>query len=242
MMNVSGANFSTYFEGKYRRNHAFDDGFSSKNSKKIYFLKKLSSSRRKVQKSRGSQGITAAILLISVILSAAGLSFVILTLGSNSAQKTEVIGGKANDYSTSAFELIGDLVTGIDTDDDTSIEGIVFSLGMILESGSMNLNEYFAELTIIIANNTEIILNYNISLDSIDKLGANPNNQYGIKYYNADSDEILEGNEMAMVFIKVGTEISQSQKFTILISTSSAMFKIEKYIPTSVSNGSNVLF
>jgi archaellin len=240
-MNGFGFNVIIYFEELKRRNQVLNGRFSPKNPNKIYSLKKQSGGRKKSRKSRGSQGITAAILLISVILSAAGLSFVILTLGSDSAQKIEAIGSNANDYSTSACELIGDLVTGIDTDDDTSIEGITFSLRMILESGSMNLNEFFTELTIIIANNTETILDYNSSLDSIDELGANPNNQYGIKYYNADSDEILEGNEMAMFFIKVGTEISQSQKFTIMISTSSALFKIEKYVPASVSNGSNVL-
>jgi archaellin len=240
-MNVSRDKFSIYFENKNPRNFASDYGFSSEFSNKIDFLKKRSSKRKKVQKSRGSQGITAGILLISVILSAAGLSFVILTLGADSAQRTEVIGSKANEYSSSAFKLIGDLVTGFDTDDDTSIEGIVFSLRMILESGSIDLNEDFVELTIIVANSNEVILNYNSTLDDIDELGANPNNQYGIKYYNADGDNILEKNEMAMFLIKVGTDISQCEKFTIIFSTSSALFKIEKYIPTSVSNGSNIL-
>lgn len=240
-MNGFGFNVIIYFEELKRRNQVLNGGFSPKNLKKIYPLKKKSDRKKKNRKSRGSQGITAAILLLSVILSAVGLSFVILTLGSDSAQKIEAIGSKANDYSTSACELIGDLVTGIDTDDDTSIEGITFSLRMILESGSMNFYEDTTEISIIIANNSEQTLTYNNSLDSVDKLGTYPNNQYGIKFYNSDSDEILERNEMAIFFIKVGTDISQSQKFTILISTSSALFKIEKYIPAFVSNGSNIL-
>lgn len=240
-MNGFGFNVMIYFEELKRRNYLLNGGFSPKNPNKIYFLRKKSDSRKKSRKSRGSQGITAAILLISVILSAAGLSFVIMTLGSDSAQKIEAVGSNANDYSTSACELIGNLVTGIDTDDDSSIEGITFSLRMILESGSMNFYEDSTEVSIIITNNAEQTLTYNRSLDTIDKLGTYPNNQYGIKYYNSDSDEILESNEMAMFFIKVGTHISQSQKFTILISTSSALFKIEKYIPAFVSNGSNIL-
>ena len=240
-MNGFGFNVMIYFEELKRRNQVLNGGFSPKNPNKIYSLRKKSDRRKKSRKSRGSQGITAGILLISVILSAAGLSFVMLTLGSDSAQKIEAVGSKANDYSTSVCELIGDLVTGIDTDDDASIEGITFSLRMILESGSMNFYEDSTEFSIIIANNSEQILTYNNSLDTIDKLGTNPNNQYGIKYYYSDNDEILERNEMAIFFIKVGTDISQSQKFTILISTSSALFKIEKYIPAFVSNGSNIL-
>jgi len=239
-MNICRDNFSFHFENKNPRSFVSSYGFLSKNSNKIDFLKKKTIKRKKVRKSRGSQGITAGILLISVILSAAGLSFVILTLGSDSAQKTEKIGNSAIEYSAT-FELIGDLVAGFDTDDDSFIEGIVFSIRMILDSGAINLNENFAELTIIVANTSEVALDYNSTLDDIDDLGANPINQYGIKYYNADSDEILEKNEMAMFFIKAGSDISQSEKLTILFISSTALLKIEKYIPASVSNGSNIL-
>ncbi|MHA1728466.1 MAG: hypothetical protein ACTSWY_07010 [Promethearchaeota archaeon] len=193
-------------------------------------------------KRRGSQGVTTAIILIAFIISAAGIAFVILTMGSNMAQKTESIGSQASEYTSALLEVVGGgLIMGVDTDNDGALEGLYFSIRLVLQNGKISFSSDAMEISVVIGSNNEARLTYNNTLNSVDDLTANPNNQYGIIYYDGDSDDILENNEMAQFFLKLGSDIASNKKFSVFIMTSGATVKIEKYAPGSISSGSNII-
>lgn len=194
-------------------------------------------------KKRASQGMTAAIILIAFIITAAGIAFVILTMGSNMQQSLDTVGQSGTEASSSALEVQSGFVVGWSVADSGTITGYSFIAKMTLDTGLVNLGDDFIELSIIVANNTEQILTVNDTLTSTDDLLVANDNSYGKYFYNNDSDEILEPGEIVMFMIKTESNLgaSANTKVTIIIVTGVAMVKIEKTMPTGIEDNTNLL-
>ncbi len=194
-------------------------------------------------KKRASQGMTAAINLIAFIIKAAGIAFVILTMGSNMQQSLDTVGQSGTEASSSALEIQGGFVVGWSVASSGTITGYSFIAKMTLDSGLVDLGDDAIELSIIVGNATEQVLTENDTLTSTDNLLVANNNVYGKYFYNNDSDEILEPGEIVMFMIKTQSSLgaSANTKVTIVIVTGVAMIRIEKTMPTGIEDNTNLL-
>lgn len=192
-------------------------------------------------KKSASQGMTAAIILIAFIITAAGIAFVILTMGSNMQQSLDTIGQSGTEASSSAMEVQSAFIVGWSVDGSESITGYSFLAKMTLETGLVDLDNDSIEISIIVGNNTEQRLTENNTLTNTDDLLVANDNVYGKYFYNNDSDEILEPGESVMFMIKTSDGAVANEKIVIFIITGVAMIKIEKTMPTGIEDGTNLL-
>ncbi|MCP4762741.1 MAG: hypothetical protein GY870_13260 [archaeon] len=204
----------------------------------------LHRAKHRSRKKIASQGMTAAIILIAFIITAAGIAFVILTMGSNMQQELETIGTGGSDAASSALRVEGGFVIGYDSDSDaTDIDAYVFTLKMVLATGEVDLSSTAAELTIVVSNNTEKTLTYDASTDTATAaaLDADTDNTYGLIFRDDDSDNILEPGEMVTVLVVAGDVAAANKKIVIVIISGVAMIKITKTMPTGIEAGANIL-
>lgn len=194
-------------------------------------------------KKSASQGMTAAIILIAFIITAAGIAFVILTMGSNMQQSLDTIGQSGTEASSSAMEVQSAFIVGWSVDTTGNITGYSFLAKMTLETGLVDLDDDAIEISIIVGNNTETRLLENDTLTNTDDLLVADDNVYGKYFYNNDSDEILEPGESVMFMIKTSDALGAvaNEKVIIFIITGVAMIKIEKTMPTGIEDGTNLL-
>ncbi|MCP4764276.1 MAG: hypothetical protein GY870_21055, partial [archaeon] len=127
------------FEGNYYGKNTRD--FKRRKNSAVNSKKRSKRTRsRNNRKKSGSQGMTAAIILIAFIITAAGIAFVILTMGSSYAQMTQTIGTEGQDYASSSLQVVGGFITGYDIDADEKIEAVIFCMKLALDSGEVDLS------------------------------------------------------------------------------------------------------
>lgn len=198
------------------------------------------------KKHRASQGMTAAIILIAFIITAAGIAFVILTMGSNMQQNLGTIGEKGSEASSSALQLEGGLVIGYDIGGDGGVDAFTFRIKVVLETGLVDLQADSVEMFALVDNDPQITLDEEVALvteaNFVDTTGA-PTDGYSITISDGDGDEILEPGEIAkfLVQLPAGTPVTANQKIVIAFISGVAMIRIEKTMPTGVDSGSNIL-
>jgi flagellin FlaB len=194
-------------------------------------------------KKSASQGMTAAIILIAFIITAAGIAFVILTMGSNMQMNLDTIGQSGTEASSSAMEVQSGFIVGWSTASSENITGYSFLAKMTLDTGLVDLGDDAIELSIVVGSNTEQNLANNATLTSTDDLLVANDNVYGKYFYNNDTDEILEPGETVMFMIKTSDALGAvaNTKVTIIIVTGVAMIRIEKTMPTGIEDDTNLL-
>ena len=84
---------------------------------------------------RASEGMTAAIILIAFIITAAGIAFVILTMGSEMQLELGNVGQEGKDAASSALQVEGGIVTGwVDAygASTANVTGFAFNIKLVL--------------------------------------------------------------------------------------------------------------
>lgn len=205
--------------------------------------------KHRSKKSRASQGMTAAIILIAFIITAAGIAFVILTMGSNMQQSLGTIGEKGSEASSSALQLEGGLVIGYDVSGNDAIDAFTFRLKIVLETGEVDLQSDAIEMFALVDHEDQITFTEEDSIltgESAfnDTTDNNTSAAYKIQWFDrADSDFILEPGEIAKFLVQLPYDnpVSANQKIIIVLISGVAMIRIEKTMPTGIDQGSNIL-
>jgi len=212
-------------------------------NKYLTFKRHKRSTRRKA-----SEGMTAAIILISFIITSAGIAFVILTMASEFQLELSNIGRQGNDAASTAVQVEGGIMSGYVSGTNTTISGFAFNLKLVLASGEVDLSSDAIEVWIIIGADEEMPCNHDQNVDSVVKAvniaGVNSDYRYGIKWYdNTDSNEVLNPDEMARFFIGVpaGSGPAESERIVLSIYSEVATIKIMKHIPQGLDTGNNML-
>ncbi len=190
--------------------------------------------------------MTAAIILIAFIITAAGIAFVILTMGSNMQQNLGTIGEKGSEASSSALQLEGGLVIGYDIGGNGSVDAFTFRLKVVLETGLVDLQADAVEIFALVDNDPQITLAEELLLVNETRFKdttGNPDHGYLINITDGDSDDILEPGEIAKFFVQLpnGSPVEANEKIIIVIISGVAMIRIEKTMPTGIDMGSNIL-
>lgn len=148
--------------------------------------------------------------------------------------------------SSSLMKVEGNLVAGYDVDGDSQIEGLVWSMGLVLSVGEVDLSETAIEVSIFVANNNESRLAFNSSLD--DEADFFDNNfsggYYGMVFFDeVHPNNVLDAGEIVRFFVKLepSSEISQNDKVMIFIVSGVAAMKVSKKAPTAIVAGLNLL-
>ena len=204
--------------------------------------------RRRTQRGRkANEGMTAAIILIAFIITAAGVAFVILTVGSTMTQQLGATGQQALQQASSAMQVEGGLVVGYDADGNNKLEGLVWNMRLVLATGEVDLSESAIEVSVFIGSLNESRLTYNSSLIN-EAYFYNVNstgNTYGMQFYDeVHSNQILDAGEIVRFFVLLDTathEISPNDSVMIVIISSVAMMKVSKVAPTGIEHGLNLL-
>ncbi|MCP4764211.1 MAG: hypothetical protein GY870_20730, partial [archaeon] len=200
-------------------------------------------------KKRASQGMTAAIILIAFIITAAGIAFVILTMGSTMQQQLGTIGDSGSEAASSALQIEGGHIVGYSAlYGNNDMDAFTFRLKVVLESGEVDLDNDALEIFVIVAHHDQVRLIENATFASEDNFCDTTNSTliggdyFKVSFTDADSDEILEPGEIAKFFIQLNANpVSPNEEITIVIISGVAMMKITKTMPTGIDMGSNII-
>ncbi len=200
------------------------------------------------RKKRASQGMTAAIILIAFIITAAGIAFVILTMGSTMQQNLGTTGELGAESASSALQVEGGLVIGYEMGNNFYIDALTFNLKMVLKSGEVDLDDDAVEMYAFIENNDQVRLIENATFGSVDNFCDTGNatliggDYFKIGFTDADTDEILEPGEIAKIFIQFNANpVGPNEQFTIILISGAAMLKVTRIIGSNVDMGTNIL-
>ena len=204
--------------------------------------------RRRTKKGRkANEGMTAAIILIAFIITAAGVAFVILTMGSTLQQQLSATGQQALQQASSAMQVEGGLVVGYDADGDNKLEGLVWNMRLVLGTGEVDLSESAIEVSVFIGNLNESRLTYNQYLNSEAYFwnSTAANNTYGMVFYDeVHTNQILDAGEIVRFFVLLDAnthQIAGNDNVMIILISSVAMMKVSKVAPTGIEAGMNLL-
>ena len=142
------------------------------------------------------------------------------------------------------MKVEGGFVVGYDTDGNNEIDGLTWSMRLVLSTGEVDLSESAIEVSVFIASQNESRLTYNSELDSYtDFYDSNvTNTTYGTKFYDeVHINEILDAGEIVRIYVKLDTEISPNDKLVIMFISSVAFMKVTKTAPTGIETGVNIL-
>ncbi|WP_371803737.1 hypothetical protein [Candidatus Lokiarchaeum ossiferum] len=203
---------------------------------------------RNKKRKRASQGLTTAIILIAFIITASGTAFVILTLGSSVQLELSSIGQKGEDSASSAFKIDGGMIVGFVEDPKTSsanVTAYVFNLALVLSMGKVNLADSAITIWIKVGNNPETELSLaDWSAGYVAGVRASTANEYDVEFINeAISNEILEGKELARVYISstVALGATPGTRVYFFLNSETSSLRINKVIPEGLGIGSNML-
>ncbi|UYP48167.1 hypothetical protein NEF87_004452 [Candidatus Lokiarchaeum ossiferum] len=193
--------------------------------------------RSKVRKA--SEGMTAAIILIAFIITAAGIAFVILTMGSEMQLELGKVGSEGKDASSSAMQVEGGIITGYTA--ASAVQAYGFNIKLVLSTGQVDLSSDSISVWLSVNHGEETDLAYDANLETLANASAEASNEYDINWYDGTGD-VLTGNEMARFLISSTTGATESQEVLIVINSGVATLKIELSIPIGlVAAGSNIL-
>ncbi len=192
---------------------------------------------------RASEGMTAAIILIAFIITAAGIAFVILTMGSEMQLELGKVGSEGKDAASSAVQVEGGLITGY-TDGTPEVIAYAFNIKLVLSTGQVDLSSDAITVFISVNHAEETLLTYDATcVNFTNAILIGQNNEYGIEWFDQDTGEVLTGNEMARFYLgQLSTPAAESEDVLIVINSGVATLKIELTIPIGlVASGSNIL-
>lgn len=203
---------------------------------------------RSRKKKKASQGMTTAIILIAFIITASGIAFVILSLGTEMSLELDKIGEKGENAASSSFKVEGNIVVGYVEDPKGSTENVttyVFNLALILDSGKINMKSNAITMWIKVGSAEES------ELTEADWSGggyltgarASTSNQYDIEFINANSDEIAEPGELVRMYVSSTTALGAQPgtRVYIILNSETCTMKINNVIPDGLNTGSNML-
>ena len=178
---------------------------------------------------RGITGLETAIILIAFIVVASVFAFTVLSAGVFSAEKGKNAVFAGLEGVSSSLKIVGPVVAK-DTDNDDSIDEIVFVLATILDSNGINLT--------VPPNDTTLISLHTASLttDSLTwtrtAIGKD------------DGDVTLERSELAELTVDVSglsPRLGVSDKFTLEVRPKqSASLVIQRTLPSSIDKVNNL--
>lgn len=142
------------------------------------------------------------------------------------------------------MKVEGGLVVGYDSDGNSKIDGLTWSMRLVLSTGEVDLSEDAIEVSVFIANYNESRVDYDSTLNSTEAFyNANVTSQtYGMVFYDTVHDnQILDPGEIVRFFVKLRTshEISTNDRVMIVIISSVAMMRVEKTAPVGIEPGMN---
>ncbi|MCP4762954.1 MAG: hypothetical protein GY870_14340 [archaeon] len=203
--------------------------------------------KHRSRKKNASQGMTAAIILIAFIITAAGIAFVILTMGSNMQQELDTIGQEGSDSASSALQLEGGVLVAYDVTGNDLIDAFTFNLKVVLENGEVDLHENSIEIYTISAHLDQqrlpkaTIANVAAFVDTTGGGTAG----FDIDFYDAEGspDSILEPGETASFLVQLQQNhgVGPGNTITIVIISGAAMIKIIRTMPVGFQQGATLL-
>ena len=213
--------------------------------------------RKLLKKDRGSQGMTAAIILIAFIITASGIAFVILTMGGNLINKLQNTGNRATETASSYLAVQGNVmgydykINATNQTSDQRIEYIDFYVALTLTTGGVDLASDQIMVLITVGNMERTRATFNSELGNATLNGSlyNDATEYGVERINADGDWLIEPGEVFRFRIALqandgGTGCMQAAvntRIKIEIVSTVAVVPIEVTTPSGIDAGSNIL-
>lgn len=192
------------------------------------------------KRQQASQGMTAAIILIAFIITAAGIAFVILTLGSEMQQELADIGNEGRKTSSSALQVEGGIISGYG--DNSALNATAFNIGLVLENGEVDLSDDAITIFLSINNQDQVALTQGGATGSLSAAAAYSNGgKYGIEWIRG-SGNTLSNNELVRIYIGFATTpATAGQEIVISIHTQVAIIQIEITASVQIDTGVNFL-
>ncbi|WP_457917568.1 hypothetical protein [Candidatus Lokiarchaeum ossiferum] len=191
---------------------------------------------------RASEGMTAAIILIAFIITAAGIAFVILTMGSEMQLELGNVGQEGKDAASSALQVEGGIVTGYSTA-GTTVTGFAFNVKLVLPTGQVDLSSDAITVWLKIGSDEEVECTYEgAAFSTLAAAGANNDDEYYIGWPSGSGD-VITSSEMARFYVSATTANGaiESEDVVIILNTGVATLKITKTIPIGLVTGVNLL-
>ncbi len=196
--------------------------------------------RKRSRKRKASEGMTAAIILIAFIITAAGIAFVILTMGSEMQLELGDVGSEGREAASSAMQVEGGKVSAWVA--GGTVDAYAFNLKLVLGTGQVDLSSDAITIWLQVGTGEEEERTYTAG-DATLALTANTANasKYFVNWYDGTGD-VLDPDEMARIYIGgEGDPASESDDIVIIINSGVATLKIEKTIPVGLVTGHNYI-
>ncbi len=192
---------------------------------------------KRSRKRKASEGMTAAIILIAFIITAAGIAFVILTMGSEMQIELGNVGKEGKDSASSALQVEGNIITGY-ANGGGNIIAYAFNVKLVLGTGQVDLSDDALTLWISVNHGEEFALTQNTSITGLAN-AVYSDKKYDLTFYDANSGTVLDPDEMARFYIGVkNNAAAESQDVVITLNTGVATLRIEKTIPIGITASS----
>ena len=192
---------------------------------------------------RASEGMTAAIILIAFIITAAGIAFVILTMGSEMQLELGNVGQEGKDAASSALQVEGGIVSGYSTG-GTTVTGFAFNVKLVLPTGQVDLSADAITVWLMIGSDEEVECTYDAAaFSTLAAAGANNDDEYFIQWLPTGTGDVITSDEMARFYVSATTAngATESENVVIILNTGVATLKITKTIPVGITTGVNFL-
>ncbi|MHA1585584.1 MAG: hypothetical protein ACTSVU_07065 [Promethearchaeota archaeon] len=140
----------------------------------------------------------------------------------------------------------GGLIIGYCNNSGQKINGLTWTMRLVLSSGEVDLAEQAIEVSVYVANKNvsrgefdENLTDYTDFYDDNVSTGT-----YGMTFYDeVHANTVLDPGELVKFYVKLDDlhQISASDKVMIVIISSVAMMRITKNAPTAIITGVNVM-
>ncbi|MDV2482345.1 flagellin [Methanoculleus sp. Wushi-C6] len=193
---------------------------------------------RLIQKDDAFTGLEAAIVLIAFVVVAAVFSYVVLGAGFFTTQKSQEVVHTSVGQASSSVEVIGD-VYGRDTDADSKIDRLEFTLGLTAGGSVVDMNSTVLTYT----TSTEYKI---LTRDEEHSPGGSPGaaGQWTIFSVKnpTTAGSVLEKGEQFVMQVDVPTSIDKNEQFTLEVKPATgATLSITRTAPAEIDK-INVLY
>jgi len=198
--------------------------------------------RRMLKDNRGFTGLEAAIVLIAFVTVAAVFSYVLLSAGFFTTQKSQEVVHTGVKQATSSIELVGSIVAAGDTSSD-SIANTTFTIQLAAGGNPINLND--TVITVLAPQDgTFKELTYMNSTDFDKDKTNNADDHYRVEWiYSLQGDspddylEELEKAEITLYLSDAGFDLDPNEAFIIEVKPpTGATYPIELKVPPSIDS------
>ncbi|WP_042684532.1 archaellin/type IV pilin N-terminal domain-containing protein [Methermicoccus shengliensis] len=198
--------------------------------------------RRMLKDNRGFTGLEAAIVLIAFVTVAAVFSYVLLSAGFFTTQKSQEVVHTGVKQATSSIELVGSIVaTGNTTSDN--IANTTFTIQLAAGGNPINLND--TVITVLAPQDgTFKELDYMNSTNFDSDVANNSADHYRVEWiYSLQGDtpddyiEELEKAEITLCLSDAGFDLGPNEDFIIEVKPpAGATYPIELTVPPSIDS------